>query len=145
MSELQPLVEQIRQLVESRMVVCLHDKLIDWDIPGAAARCPDCAGSNRRPDPTFAGLLDVVQEKCLYEFHGYAHILGDACPECGGSNHTTRQWGGMPQGALAGALIHSVAPVLSPDQHSWVMTRFSLQDNTDAAVAQAIIEWLRHR
>ena len=128
-----PLVREIRRLAESRKVKCPGIEIAPGAYSGCEGPpeltdCPVCLGAREIPDPAFAGLLDVVRVSFT----------------CAGASWTqTRNWDGMPKGALAGALIHAVVLLLSPDQSSFCMDKFSLQDGSDAAVAQAVLAFLK--
>ena len=123
MTDLQAGIEQLRALAESKLVECpdgtiphgtpteiakacslIHAVVVNGKVHSRGCQC-DSTG--RIPDPAYAPLLNVVREKCQNpgvwpkepgKIRDYwAHKSG----------YITRNWEGMPEGALAGAIYRA--------------------------------------
>ena len=81
--------------------------------------CSECRGTGRVPNPRFAGLLEVLEEKCpvcrgtgcRYLVRGHDHGVDKryACSSCHGTGFVSCNWKVQHDGAYRGALLVAVA------------------------------------
>ena len=85
-----------------------------------------CHGTGQVPDPAFAGLLEVLREKCVMRSPVHTclqradngeveekqgqHWTRKGCPYCKGTGYRTRNCEGWPKGALKGAIWEHLPP-----------------------------------
>ena len=138
MPDLQSLLDELREVLDGKVVECKHDKVQAWDIPGVSDRCPDCEGEDHIPNPAYDGLREVVREK---QWHGDHY---ETVP---------RSWEGMPIGALEGSLRWNLPPgwrlsvtgdksfqaTLDAGSRRFITTYW---ETPDLASAQAVLEAL---
>lgn len=98
--------------------------------------CPTCHGSGRVPDPRFKGLVEALSNQCAF----CKGVRPHECGYCDGSGRVLIDWGNLPQGALAGTLLHwadmniHYDPALSsPQLHTLLVLCFREPDVDDKA------------
>lgn len=166
MPDLPEQLNQLRERVEQETVECpcvtlgfgedyMCDKCADHyaakpDEPYHSEECLKCNGSGRIPNPAYAGLLEVLSQRCdnrRFADPSLTSLLKDypdhfnSCPACHGTNRVTRSWEGCRPGALAGALFRATVDLnwFSPRLMGWYL--YSKSD-PDLAAVTAVMEAL---
>lgn len=120
MTDLCQTIEEVRMLLEEKMVVCHSPDDLGGDV-----------GTNCSvPDLQYAPLLELFRAKCEHPNSAWRDTMGFQafCPDCGAEweptpenlqapqGHVTRlDWLTLPEGCLAGAIGHAMDELLDGD------------------------------
>lgn len=117
--EAQAALAELRVALEKRTVPCPDAKVAHESADDSEVLCPhkEHSYTGRIPDPAFSHLLHVVREECKHPTSEWRYTFGYtiSCPACGVEStsstgrdlpigYVTRDWTGLPEGALYGAL-----------------------------------------
>lgn len=139
-------LDTLRTLVEEQQVECPYlgpnqGKCRDESI---GFICSECHGTGQVPNPAWAAMREVLGKKCpgcsLSPWLSAPRHL-DTC-----KGFVPRNWEGQPKGALAGAVLFALEPIIG-NGHTcsvkWLMVQDACYNADDSEVVKTLMVVLR--